>query len=240
MRKSYGICSDGAELMVFCTAVDSKIKKIDRFLFTKIEEKINELQQNSDKDDFETIKEKLKNPPILSPEEFALEAAYVVLAGGFSQKTAKKKFSEISKLIENRKEVSSDEIFEIFHNPNKAGAIAKIWNGREKFCRNFYSLQSADEKLKFLETLPHIGKITKNHLARNLGISVVKYDIWIQRLAIALLGNGEKATFPLDENIKKYCDKMFEDLQKETDFPVGYLDAVLWKACQIGIFSFQE
>jgi hypothetical protein len=159
------------------------------------------------------------------------------LAGGFSQKTAKKKFAEICEFIKDKNRISTDGIFEIFHNQNKANAIAKVWNERENFCQKFYSLKSDDEKLNFLETLPHIGKITKNHLARNLGISVVKYDIWIQRLGIALFGGNETAKFPLSETVKKYCDKMFENLQKETNFPIGYLDAVLWKACQIEIFS---
>ena len=215
------------------------MKELNKFRFAEIEEKIKELQQNSDKDDFDTIKEKLKNPPILSSKDFAFEVIYVILAGGFSQKTAKKKFAEICDFIKVRDNVSSDEIFVMFHNPNKANAISKIWNERETFCQNFYSQNSDGEKLSFLQTLPHIGKITKNHLARNLGISVVKYDIWIQRLGIALFGKGETAKFPLDETVKKYCDKMFENLQKETNLPVGYLDAVLWKACQIGIFSFR-
>ncbi|MDR0304251.1 MAG: hypothetical protein LBH98_05730 [Chitinispirillales bacterium] len=222
-----------------CTINDLKIGKIDKYLFAEIEEKIKNLQQDSDKDDFETIKEKLKNPPILSPEDFAFEAIYVILAGGFSQKTAKKKFNEIRCYIENNNNVSADKLFEIFHNKNKINAIVKIWNERKTFRQIFYSLKSGDEKLNFLETLPHIGKITKNHLARNLGVSVVKYDIWIQRLGIALFGNIETAKFPLDENVKKYCDKMFDNLQKETGSPIGYLDAVLWKACQIGIFSFR-
>jgi hypothetical protein len=226
--------------MLFCSITNSEITEIDKFLFGKIEEKIRELRQDSDKDDFETIKENLKNPPILSSDDFALEAIYVILASGFSQKTAKKKFGEISSFIKNRPEVSPAEIFDFFRNPNKTTAIAKIWNERRTYREKFYLLKSDDEKLNFLETLPHIGKITKNHLARNLGISLIKYDVWIQRLSIALLGRGENVKFPLDKHVKKYCDKVFENLEKETGFPLGYLDAVLWKACQIGIFSFRE
>ena len=226
--------------MIICTINNQKVEKIDKYLFGEIEKKINELRQNSDKDDFETIKEKLKNPPVLSPKDFAFEVIYVILAGGFSQKTAKKIFGKIYDLIKNRDKISAGEIFELFHNPNKTNAVSKIWNEREFFCRNFYSQNCDDEKLNFLETLPHIGKITKNHLARNLGISVVKYDIWIQRLGIALFGKNETVKFPLDENVKEYCDKMFDNLQKETGFPIGYLDAVLWKACQIGIFVFEN
>jgi hypothetical protein len=214
--------------------------KIDGALFKKIESKIIELGQDSDKDDFETIKKNLTNPPILTADAFAFEVIYVILAGGFSQKTAKVIFGKICAFIENRNKVSGEELFKLFHNVNKTNAVAKIWNERENYREKFYSLKNDGEKSDFLETLPHIGKITKNHIARNLGISVVKYDIWIQRLGIALLGNNEKAGFPLDENVKKYCDKMFDDLQKETKLPTGFLDAVLWKACQIGLFSFTD
>ena len=211
--------------MVFCTITNSQISKIDRDLFEKIEQKIMDLRQNSDKDDFETIKKNLLNPPILSADEFAFEAIYVILAGGFSQKTAKRIFTSICDYLKKHDNVSGSEIFEMFRNQNKTNAIAKIWNKRQNYRDSFYSLKSDGEKLDFLQTLPHIGKITKNHIARNLGISVVKYDVWIKRLA---------------QNLEVSCDKIFENLQKETNLPIGYLDAVLWKACQIGIIFFEN
>jgi len=226
--------------MVYCTLTNSRVKKIDKDLFEKIEAQICRIGQNSDKDDFETIKKNLANPPQLLPEDFAFEAIYVILAGGFSQKTAKKIFGEICTILQKRENVAADELFKIFKNPNKTNAIAKIWNERKTYREKFYALKTNDEKLDFLETLPHIGKITKNHIARNLGISVVKYDVWIMRLAVALSGGDYAGKLSLDEKIKSACDKMFEDLQKETNLPVGFLDAVLWKACQIGLFTFSE
>jgi len=213
--------------MLLCTTTNSYISKIDKSLFEKIEREIIILGQNSDKDDFETIKKNLANPPVLSAEEFAFEVIYVILASGFSQKTAKRIFGEICLLIQKRNEVSPDELFQIFRNINKTNAIAKIWNNRQNYREKFYSLKTDDEKLNFLATLPHIGEITKNHIARNLGISVVKFDVWIQRLGIALYGESEPV-------------ELFENLQKETNLPIGYLDAVLWKACQIGIFLFEN
>ncbi len=89
--------------------------------------------------------------------------------------------------------------------------------------------------------MPHIGKITANHLARNLGCDIVKYDIWIQRLGVLyaekpeffkLIDNGN-----LNPDIKKYCDDMFSHLVRETNFPRGYIDVVLWKACQNGLIK---
>jgi hypothetical protein len=82
-----------------------------------------------------------------------------------------------------------------------------------------------DEKLNYLATLPHIGAVTANHLARNLGEDVFKPDVWVRRL-------GEK--FPGG------MDAMFGHLVRETNLPRGYIDVVLWKACQIGLIELKE
>ena len=105
----------------------------------------------------------------------------------------------------------------------------------------YYRIDGLDEKSKFLSHLPHIGKITANHLARNLGENVVKYDIWIQRLGVAYGENSALAQFvdngKLNPEIKKACDEMFAHLSRETGLPIGYLDVVLWKACQLGLIK---
>ncbi|MBR1545084.1 MAG: hypothetical protein IJ638_04030 [Alphaproteobacteria bacterium] len=94
--------------------------------------------------------------------------------------------------------------------------------------------------MDFLETLPYIGAITKNHIARNLGINKVKYDVWIQRLGICLYGTNDlKVSSPLSNSVKIVCDKMFENISKETNLSIGYIDVVLWKSCQIGLLEFK-
>ena len=104
-----------------------------------------------------------------------------------------------------------------------------------------YNCKSLYDKLNCLQKLPHIGKITANHLARNLGENVVKYDIWIQRLGVLYGGNSRIAqkidNGKLDTDIKKCCDDMFEHLHQETNLPIGYIDVVLWKACQNKLIS---
>jgi hypothetical protein len=180
----------------------------------------------------------LLKPPVLNAREFAEECIYVILAGGFRQKIAKKKFGEIMNFINSGGEILEENLLKIFGNANKIRAIVKIWNGRENFRDGFYKLKTDDEKLNYLGKLPHIGEITKNHLARNLGISIVKYDVWIQRLAIALGKANLQEGFPLSEDVKILCDKMFGKIEKATGLNKGYIDVVLWKACQTGIFKF--
>jgi len=213
------------------------MSNISASLFFEIEKHIIDSGLGEDKDSFEKIKQRLLNPPVLNAKEFAEECFYVILAGGFRQKTAKKKFGEIMDFINSGGEVCESNLLKIFGNPNKIRAIVKIWNNRENFRNGFYELKTEIEKLNYLATLPHIGQVTKNHLARNLGISNVKYDVWIQRLGIAIGKSDLKPGFPLDERVKALCDKMFAQIEEETGLNKGYIDVVLWKACQEGILK---
>ncbi len=202
--------------------------------FLDLEKQLRNMGLDSDDKSFDEIKQNLSNPKKLSSDEFASAVFYVILAGGFSQKTAKRIHKIIiDKIYENP---SIDDLLKIFNNKNKINAIVKIWNNRQKFCDDFYKCKSLDEKLLYLQKLPHIGKITANHLARNLGENVVKYDIWIQRLGVVYSGNRALAqkidNGNLDAEIKKCCDKMFEHLEQETGLPRGYIDVVLWKSLQ--------
>ncbi|MDR0516169.1 MAG: hypothetical protein LBH25_03905 [Fibromonadaceae bacterium] len=212
--------------------------KINAKFFFDIEKNIIDSGLGEDKDSFETIKKRLNKPPVLGAESFAEECIYVILAGGFRQKIAKRKLGEIMDFIYGGGNVCEENLFLIFKNVNKIRAIAKIWNNRKKLRDEFYELKTESEKLSYLAKLPHIGEITKNHLARNLGISNVKYDVWIQRLGIAFGKSNLKEGFPLNDEVKKLCDKMFAQLEKATGLNKGYIDVVLWKACQIGIIKF--
>ena len=199
---------------------DKPVNKITAALFFAIERHIIESGLGEDKDSFETIKSRLLNPPVLNPEKFAEECVYVILAGGFRQKIAKRKFGEIMAYIYGGHPVCEQNLLPIFGNVNKIRAIVKIWNNRENYRNGYYELNAESEKLNYLAKLPHIGEITKNHLARNLGINVVKHDVWIQRLELVL------------------GDKMFAQLEKATGLNRGYIDVVLWKACQVGVLRF--
>ncbi len=211
----------------------------DKDWFWGLEKTLRMRGLDSDSKSFDEIRKILAAPKRLSPDVFACECAYVILAGGFSQKTAKKIHAQICDAMQGGADV--DALFQIFHNKNKINAIYKIWQNREKFCREYYLQKSLDDKLNYIQNLPHIGKITSHHLARNLGENVVKYDIWIQRLGVvyaqnpalfALIDNGS-----LNPEIKKCCDAMFEHLVADTGLPRGYIDVVLWKGCQNGLIQ---
>lgn len=195
---------------------------------------------DSDAQSFDEILENIRARKICSPDEFASHCVYVILAGGFSQKTAKKIHKNIMDFL-NQSGADFDFLIKIFNNKNKINAVCKIWENRHKFCDEYYLQNSLEEKLKFLQKLPHVGKITSNHLARNLGEDIVKYDIWIQRLGVVYAGrvdlenkinNGK-----LNPEVKVACDDMFAHLEQETGLPRGYIDVVLWKSLQQGVIK---
>lgn len=215
----------------------NKIFSKDWFYF--LDSTLRAMALDSDDASFDEIQENLSNPKKVDADKFAEMVFYVILAGGFSQKTAKKIHRIIVEKI--KQNPSKEELLSIFNNQNKINAIIKVWNNRKDYCDGFYKCKTSEDKLKYLESLPHIGKITANHLARNLGENVVKYDIWIQRLGVLYGGNRafeqKIDNKKLDKDIKKLCDEMFEHLHKETGLPIGYIDVVLWKASQVHLIE---
>ncbi len=208
--------------------------------FNGLDTRIREMGMDSDAQTFDEIKQNLSARHVCTPDEFANACSYVILAGGFSQKTAKKIHAKIMECI-NMHGANFDQLIALFNNKNKINAICKIWASRADLCHAYYELTDTDARVEYLSKLPHIGKITANHLARNLGEDVVKYDIWIQRLGVCFAGDdalrGKIDNGKLDAAVKRACDDMFVALCAQTKLPRGYIDVVLWKACQTGLIK---
>jgi len=257
---------------------------LNKEFFFELERRLKKAGLDSDAESFDVIKERLSRPAQLSPDDFAAQAIYVILAGGFSQKTAKTKHAEIIKYIKKAGKLANlDDLLQLFNNRNKMSAVLRIWQNREKYRDGYYAIDrvipgreanpesgkdqgvenisncenfaipspfqipdnapaahfrddTLNKKLSYLSTLPHIGRITAGHFARNLGENVVKYDIWIQRLGVAFAGRDDLKpkidNGKLDSDIKTVCDEMFSHLEYETGLPRGYIDVVLFRACQ--------
>ncbi len=217
--------------------------EFSRQWFFEIDSKLRASGLDSDAQSFDEILDNLRMRKICSPDEFAWHCTYVILAGGFSQKTAKKIHKNIMDLL-SQVGADFDTLIKIFNNKNKINAICKIWENRDLFCNQYYKCDNVDTRVSFLENLPHIGKITAHHLARNLGEDLVKYDVWIQRLGVVFarqtqgidleekINNGKLAL-----EIKCACDDMFEYLVQEPGLPRGYIDVVLWRSLQQKLIS---
>lgn len=221
-----------------------KITKINEVIFNYLQLTLEKHGWDSDRKTFKEIRYNLYNNIIFSPEEFAFECFYVVCVAGFKQDYAKIMTNKIIDFVKTKENFSEEDLLQIYKNKMKVKAIKNIWDNKNEYQKKFYSLNTTEEKVDFLGGLPHIGNITKYHLARNLGLDFVKYDIWIQRLGVALYGTAdfvEKVNnSKLIDKIKYFCDLMFKDIKKETGEKVGFIDVVLWRACQKGLLKINE
>ncbi|GHU27724.1 hypothetical protein FACS1894152_4730 [Bacilli bacterium] len=221
-----------------------RIESITRPIFHYLLFRMNTLAIDADRRSFGEIRSLLDNDTTFTPEEFAQECFYVVCVAGFKQDTAKAMCGKIIAFISENPDFNENDLGAIYGNKLKVKAITSIWHNRKAHQKQFYSLATPRDKVEFLETLPHIGSITKYHLARNLGLNFIKYDIWIQRLGTALFGSPEDMqkvnNSKLHPKTKEYCDKMFDELAEVAGEKVGFLDVVLWRACQKGLLKIKN
>jgi hypothetical protein len=219
-----------------------EITEINHIIFYYLQFKLDQAKLNSDRRSFKEIHYFLYNRCIFTPTVFAFECFYVICVAGFKQDYAKVICEKIIDFVKECNGVFEiEDLLKIYKNKNKVKAIKNVWDNREMYQKQFYGLKTDEEKVDFLGTLPHIGNITKYHLARNLGLNFAKYDIWIQRLAVALYGNefllDKINNSKINEKVKYLCNLMFSHIQKCTGEKIGFIDVVLWKSCQKGLIK---
>lgn len=218
-----------------------KITEITPVIFNYLMLKLKMLGLDSDRRSFDDIRYNLNNNVKFSAEDFAYECFYVVCVAGFKQDYAKVMCEKIIDFIQKHDNFTEDDLLGIYKNKGKVKAISEIWRNRNSYRDAFYAIEAVEEKVNFLGSLPYIGDITKYHLARNLGLNFVKYDIWIQRLGVALYGTYEYIdkvdNSKLLPQIKYFCDTMFKKIEEQTGEKVGFIDVVLWRACQKGLIK---
>jgi hypothetical protein len=220
------------------------VRAIGGAIFNYLLIRMSSMGIDSDRRGFREIRKNLDREVRFSPEEFVFECFYVVCVAGFKQDRAKIMCDRIIDFILKNPNFTESDLKDIYHNRLKTRAIWNIWSNRYEYQRKFYSLSTPEEKVNFLQTLPNIGPITKYHIARNLGLNFVKYDIWIQRLGTALSGNKEYvdkvSNVKLLPEIKVCCDRMINELHEETGEKIGFIDVVLWRACQKGLIKIKN
>ena len=143
-------------------------------------------------------------------KDFFIEYVFVVCNSGMRNQVAEKIF----------KRYMEQGIVAIKH-PLKKKAILEAEQNYEEWFKILKIRKQQHNELDFLESLPHIGKITKYHLARNLGLDVAKPDRHMQRLA----------------ELFSYVDPthMCIDIYAFTggEYRVGTIDVILWRYCNL-------
>jgi hypothetical protein len=160
----------------------------------------------------------------VSEQQFLRESAWVVLAAGMRESIVRKVFSRISHAFHgwhSAAEVVADSAASIrkakraFNHARKLQAIADIAEIVNR--RGFDAVKSRleSEGPLFLREFPYIGPITCFHLAKNLGVNVVKPDRHLLRVSVACgyLSPGEM------------CDEISEIVGDA----VAVVDLVIWR-----------
>lgn len=150
--------------------------------------------------------------------EFGLTVVYVIINSGMKWTIAQDINSRV-KVALLSKGVIEDE----FKHPGKRDAINQIWKTKDSLFSDFNACMSDNVKVQFCQSIPWIGKITKYHLAKNLGVDCVKPDRH-------LVGIAEKYhTTP---------DLLCAELSKSSGDTVSIVDTVIWRACEMGLLKY--
>lgn len=130
----------------------------------------------------------------VTESEFLGEAAWVILSAGFRESVVRAKFPAISRaflgwvaasVILRHRKYCRERALRIFASRRKISAILGVvetvdWAGFGEVKR----LLMVDP-IRFIRTLPFMGEATSYHLAKNLGVPVVKPDRHLLRVAVA-------------------------------------------------------
>lgn len=155
--------------------------------------------------------ENIKAP--LTPEALALEAIYVICNSGMKAQVARGIYDRVVAWLRGGEPSG-------FGHAGKLRAISWIWKHKERL---FLEFKAAPRKVDWCDSLPFIGGITKWHLAKNLGVDVVKPDRHLVRMAEAM-----KYVSP-----QVLCDA----ISSVTGAKVATIDTVIWRACNLGILE---
>lgn len=130
-----------------------------------------------------------------SETDFLRESAWVVMAGGMRESVVRRCFTGVTeafrgwvnaKIINSNRTACIRMALSYFNHAKKIEAIADIalHVDRTGFEQVKHDLQKAG--VPYLQEFPFIGPVTSYHLAKNLGLDVVKPDRHLVRIADAL------------------------------------------------------
>lgn len=156
--------------------------------------------------------ENIEPPP--SVDAFVTEIIFVICNSGMKNTVALKIFKRV--MDAKTKDKSAGDVF---RHQLKCRAIDDIWKNGDRLFREYLC---AADKLEFIQSLPHIGAITKYHVAKNFGLQYAKPDVHLQRLA-----DREGCT----------AQQLCERLSASSGYKIATVDTLLWRACAVGILD---
>jgi hypothetical protein len=148
--------------------------------------------------------------PVMDPDDFWEEYAWVVLNSGMREQIARQIWERVRPAVREGHGAGS-----VFGYAAKARGIDLVYAGRLSLLRTYRRTPDA-EKMAWLRHLPFIGPITVYHLAKNFGFDCAKPDRHLVRIA------GAEGTHAL-------CAR----LARETGDRIATVDVVIWRAANL-------
>ena len=128
----------------------------------------------------------------ITETDFLREAAWVVLSSGFRESVVRRYFQAVSEAfldwysaerINVCREHCQNRAISVFGNRRKIKAITEIVEIIANDGFECVKMKIRSQGVEYLQELPYIGPITSYHLAKNLGLHVVKPDRHLVRMA---------------------------------------------------------
>lgn len=155
---------------------------------------------------------------------FLHEMCWVILASGMNDKVVRKIFPviksimfdfESSALICEKKQSCLNNALKTFNHYGKISAILYVAEYIQQYSFEIVKLNLKNKGIEFIKTFPYMGAATSFHLAKNIGLDVVKPDRHLIRLS-TLLGF---------ETPNELCSIISIQIQEK----VSLVDLVLWR-----------
>jgi hypothetical protein len=162
--------------------------------------------------------------PDITEADFLREAAWVVLSSGMREAVIRQKFPAISAAfyywrsanqIVRNSEKCRGRALTIFGHRQKIDAINKIAEQISVQGFEIFKNRIQNKGIEFIQTLPFMGPATSYHLAKNIGLDVVKPDRHLVRVAAA-------AGY---DNPRLLC----EEISKLVGDRLSVIDLVIWR-----------
>lgn len=160
----------------------------------------------------------------IDESEFLRQSAWTVLSAGFRETVVRRLFLPVcdaflgmrsAAVIQANRARCRQAALRVFNHRGKVNAILDIASIVDKMGFECVRRQIEQEEVRFLQTLPYIGSITAFHLAKNLGLPVVKPDRHLRRIAAAA---GFSSPLELCQLISDHLGE-----------PIHVVDVVLWR-----------
>ena len=161
---------------------------------------------------------------------FFEEYVWAVLNAGMKMQVARGIFRKVFGIDDDHPDGNGFHP-EVVGHPLKRRAVERGMKEYLHWFERLKEIHDMKQRIEYLDSLPHIGPITRYHFAENLGIDVAKPDRWLLRIAFkfgyASTPELEKMTERDVEGIQRMCALLSDEKGQR----IRTVDLVMWRWC---------